>query len=873
MPTVQHPFLHDGVEARAYQIRSLERCLSASTLMVMPTGFGKTAVEWMVMAEYLRRGVEKIILIAPTTGLVDQQRSMAQQHLKLPHDEIVAYTGETAPGKRKTLWEQARVLMATPQVIRNDAQSGTINLSEVGLLIVDEAHHATGNHAYAQVGKLYRRARPDGRILAATASPGSNARHIDDVQRNLGIQVVDVSKRDEPLVKPFDVDMNIHEEFIELPPSLGLLITPLEEHFLSEAKHLQQLGFLAPKEHISSGDIEKAQLRASRAIQQRDVRGYDAARRVADLRRMHMLVNLLKTQGTEVAHSFLERAEIEGREGRKTNRLLSLPVIHELRKSLADIEELHPKTSVVERLVRQEIGQKPDGKILVFTEFRDTVSNLVARLSTIEGLKPDKFIGQSSRGAQKGMTQKQQLAQLKRFREGEINVLVATSVGEEGLDVPAADLVILYEPVPSAIRAIQRRGRTARQRAGSVHVLITKETRDVYIHSASKHQERNMHRLVDKMVRQKKLMDEYGDLDGLLDPFDVSDKGKNLPAAMFLEQEKELHKPEESESVSQPGVSPRGEQKHTPRTAPPLTPEQRRPKEQRGLYSFIAEPKLDSKEQKISEPRISVVLNAADEEISSINSVKGEDREILIDHREMNSTLPSYLASLGFKTRITRLPHGDLRLSERILIERKTARDLMASIKDGRLLSQCRSLRASASRPMLLIETGGDAGYGLHPNAVLGALAHITLDMGIPVMMTKDAMETAHFVSIAAQREQDLLESFHEMVNSETTTGTELKSIMEQAAREIDALLIKPEASHPWLESAQQQLERCYEHALSQLTGVKDEERGVMNAFSPHLGALFTATEEILIKETGCGSEIANRVLQILKKNSSIKSQ
>jgi hypothetical protein len=134
-------------------------------------------------------------------------------------------------------------------------------------------------------------------------------------------------------------------------------------------------------------------------------------------------------------------------------------------------------------------------------------------------------------------------------------------------------------------------------------------------------------------------------------------------------------------------------------------------------------------------------------------------------------------------------------------------------------------------------------------------------------------METAHFVSIAAQREQDLLESFHEMVNSETTTGTELKSIMEQAAREIDALLIKPEASHPWLESAQQQLERCYEHALSQLTGVKDEERDVMNAFSPHLGALFTATEEILIKETGCGSEIANRVLQILKENSSIKSQ
>ena len=873
MPTVQHPFLHDGVEARAYQIRSLERCLSASTLMVMPTGFGKTAVEWMVMAEYLRKGAEKIILIAPTTGLVDQQRSMAQQHLNLPNDQIIAYTGETAPAKRKTLWEQARVLMATPQVIRNDAQSGTIDLREVGLLIVDEAHHATGNHAYAQVGKLFRRARTDGRVLAATASPGSNSRHIEDVQRNLGVNQLDVSKRDEPLVKPFDVDMKIHEEFIDLPAALRVLITPLEDHFSSEVKHLQQLGFLAPKEHVSSGDIEKAQLRASRAIQQRDVRGYDAARRVADLRRMHMLVNLLKTQGTDVARSFLERAEIEGRDGRKTNRLLALPVIHELRKSLSDIDELHPKTSVVERLVIQEIGRKPDGKILVFTEFRDTVSNLVSRLSSIDGLKPDQFIGQSSRGTQKGMTQKQQLAQLKRFREGEINVLVATSVGEEGLDVPAADLVILYEPVPSAIRAIQRRGRTARQRAGSVHVLITKETRDVYIHSASKHQERNMHRLVDKLVRQKKLLNEYGDLTGLLDSFHVVDGEETLPAVSFLHREIELHKPEKNEQLQPSDLLAKGSRKHKPRTAPPLTPKQRRPREQMGLDSFIKTPEANSERIKINEQTISVVLNAADEEISALSSVDGEGHEILIDHREMNSTLPSYLASLGFKTRLTHLPHGDLRISERILIERKTARDLLASIKDGRLLSQCRSLRASASRPMLLIETGGDTGYALHPNAVLGALAHITLDMGIPVMMTKDAMETAHFVAIATQREQDLLEEFHKMANSEIQSGKELKSIMDEAAKEIDLLLSESKAPHPWLESAEQQLRRCYEHALSQMGDVSPEERETMNAFSPNIGALFTATEEVLVKQSGCTKEVAQRVLDLLKEGARIKSQ
>ena len=70
MATIINPFLNDGVEARAYQIRSLRSALTSSSLMVMPTGFGKTAVEWMIMAEYLSFGNGKILLIAPTTGLV-----------------------------------------------------------------------------------------------------------------------------------------------------------------------------------------------------------------------------------------------------------------------------------------------------------------------------------------------------------------------------------------------------------------------------------------------------------------------------------------------------------------------------------------------------------------------------------------------------------------------------------------------------------------------------------------------------------------------------------------------------------------------------------------------------------------------------------
>ena len=75
-------------------------------------------------------------------------------------------------------------------------------------------------------------------------------------------------------------------------------------------------------------------------------------------------------------------------------------------------------------------------------------------------------MGQATKDAEKGLSQKKQIAALTRFREGEFKVLIATSVGEEGLDVPSTDLVIFYEPVPSEIRSIQRKGRTGRSASG-----------------------------------------------------------------------------------------------------------------------------------------------------------------------------------------------------------------------------------------------------------------------------------------------------------------------------------------------------------------------------------------------------------------------
>ena len=323
MAVVIHPFLKNGVEARAYQIRSLKNALSSSCLMVMPTGFGKT-VEWMVMAEFIRLYDKKIILIAPTTGLVAQQQRMAREMVNIDPESILRYTGETPPDKRIEIWNKGRILMATPQVIRNDATNGRISLDDVSLIIFDEAHHATGNHAYAQVGDLYLSQNPTGFTLAATASPGSNKAAILEVAKRLGIDRLDVSIKDEVLLKPYAVKLHNDIIYVELPESLKTLIYPLQEHQSREVESIQRMGFMGSVKNLTSRIITEAQQSVSRAISRRDKRGYNAARKISDIRRMHMLLDLLKTQGVKAGLAFLEKAELEGRSGdRGTNRFLS----------------------------------------------------------------------------------------------------------------------------------------------------------------------------------------------------------------------------------------------------------------------------------------------------------------------------------------------------------------------------------------------------------------------------------------------------------------------------------------------------------------------------------------------------------------------
>ncbi|NIP66962.1 hypothetical protein GWN63_05585, partial [Candidatus Bathyarchaeota archaeon] len=176
---------------------------------------------------------------------------------------------------------------------------------------------------------------------------------------------------------------------------------------------------------------------------------------------------------------------------------------HLLRKHLAENEALnHPKIAVLKSEIRRHLKNNPSTRILVFTQYRDTATHLVQELKSLHHVEAERFVGQASKEDDPGLSQEEQAQILQDFREGNLNVLVATSIAEEGLDIPAVDLVLFYEPIPSGIRHIQRKGRTGRKNIGRTVILAAKETADIAYLYASKRRIQKMRSIVTGLETQ-----------------------------------------------------------------------------------------------------------------------------------------------------------------------------------------------------------------------------------------------------------------------------------------------------------------------------------------------------------------------------------
>jgi Fanconi anemia group M protein len=488
---VKHPrIVPDTVEERDYQIRMAKGCSERSTLLILPTGLGKTIIALYVAADVLEKG-KKVLILAPTKPLVDQHNSTFSS--LLVNTKVGTINGNMLPKKRKDVIAGNDVIAATPQAVSNDLENGAYDLKDVGLVIYDEAHRGTGEYAYVHVARKYNEDSADGLSLGMTASPGCETERTDTICTNLFLKRMDMRTEDDPDVSPFTYNVNITEIKLDMPQDLLDVIDLLNRLWDSYIHDLSGLGALPYSENMSI----KRLLAAGRTLQYRHKSGerslalFAAMSAQAKAIKIGHAIGLAETQGMSALRLYLEKLSDEAwqeKGGKGARDILAKKEYKEIIKILSETNVEHPKISRVMGLVSKEVNYRPGSKIMVFSHYRNTCDLLTEKLSTIEGVSVGKLIGQSSGG----LKQKEQTEMLKAFREGRYNVIVATSVGEEGLDVASTDLVIMYENVPSEIRTIQRRGRTGRKSDGRIFVLTAKGTRDEAFEAVSKKKEELM---------------------------------------------------------------------------------------------------------------------------------------------------------------------------------------------------------------------------------------------------------------------------------------------------------------------------------------------------------------------------------------------
>lgn len=500
-----------NITPREYQQTIFQTAKDANTLVVLPTGLGKTLIALLLTIERQKAFPgQKALFLAPTRPLVEQHLNYFKKHLPELFASLEIFTGSVQAPKRKSLFERADIIFSTPQCISNDVQKALYSLHDVSLLIIDEAHRCLKNYAYTKVVNAYKNQSENQRILGLTASPGHEPQKIKEICKHLDIEEIELRSRESPDVSKYLQTLDFEKVEVPFPSEFLEIKTILKKLFDSNVEKLRQRNLLfGPANKIT---LLKLQGRLFPRIQQRDFNALHGVSLTAQSIKISHALELLETQTLSSFDKYLKSIKLQAQQkkSKAVQKLVAAPefaLTEQLLKNLLDKEMEHPKVEELSVIMENQFKENPKAKTIIFAQFRDTISLLAKKLNKIPEVKAKVFVGQAKKGSgsnSTGLNQKEQKAIIQDFHDGKINVLCATSIGEEGLDIPEVSSVIFYEPIPSAIRKIQRAGRTARLAPGSLKILITKDTRDVAHHYASAARERKMHSVLEDVKKDLK---------------------------------------------------------------------------------------------------------------------------------------------------------------------------------------------------------------------------------------------------------------------------------------------------------------------------------------------------------------------------------
>ena len=772
---VDRPLVTAGLlERRDYQLELAEAASGDHTLVCLPTGLGKTAVSLLVTAHRLYEYGGKSLLLAPTKPLVEQHAAFYREGLTIPDDEVVVFTGEVSPDDRAALWEEARVVVATPQVVENDLIGNRISLADVTHITFDECHRATGDYAYNYIAERYHADAERPLVTGMSASPGGDKEAILRVCRNLGLWEVEVMTEADADVDEHTYETSVDWQQIDLPDDILEIRDELQAVVKSRLERLRELGLTRKSDPgLSEGELRKMQAKARQLMNNDDSSGYKAMSLLAELRKIRTAVTYVETQSVESLRRYFERQRNAARSSgasKASQRFVSEPKVKAAMRRAEEYDDIHPKFRRARILLAETLGIEGGDRVIVFTESRDTAETLTEFLGNHFDTR--RFVGQGDREGSDGMTQTEQQETLEAFRAGEFEVLVSTSVAEEGLDVPEVDLVLFYEPVPKGIRSIQRKGRTGRQREGRVVVLIANDTRDEAYYWMSRNEEKKM------AEELRKLKNAAGDIEAELDA------GEQAGLETFSVADTDERSASGTRTGTGDGASPESETDTAETSASDATGTDADDPDagatagtgagsegQSGLSAFAGN---ESSEAETTDDAADAGRTTEDDDATGgegadderdeeavVATASGEEGtvEVVVDQRELDSHIARDLSRReGVTTRLETLEVGDYVLSDRVVVERKSVEDFLETLTGGdrSMFEQVGAAARHYARPVVIVE--GEDLYGrrnVHPNAIRGALASLAVDFGASVLRTSDTDDTADLLYTIARREQE----------------------------------------------------------------------------------------------------------------------
>ena len=737
---IEHPLIRpNSAEARIYQqVLAADVLKNGNTMIVAPTALGKTIIAILVAADRLQKiKGSKILVLAPSKPLTIQHEENFKNFLNLPCTSI---TGAVKTSEREKRWKESQIICATPQTVESDLLNERYSLEDVSLVVFDECHHAVGSYSYVYLATRYVKECQNHLILGLTASPGHDKNKIKEVCENLFIQDITIKTEEDPDVKPYFNPIKIDWIKVEMGPQLEKIRDLVSKALKVRLKGLKDLGIINTVS-VNKRDILKARSRVQRRIGQSvnpPKACFQAMSILSAVINLQHALGLLETQGVAPFNDYVAR--LRKKTTRAAKNILLDPNFSKAVYYAKEAEEYgleHPKMKKLIELLKLELGMdgqtrlkslRDDGedrdspKIIVFTQFRDTLDMIHERCEK-EGIKSVRFYGQGTSDGKKGLTQKEQKNIIKSFKTGNYDVLISTSVAEEGIDIPAVDLVILYEPVPSEIRMIQRRGRTGRKSSGRMKVLITKNTVDEGYYWTSVRRESRMK----TQLATQEAIDEL-----------------KLNAAEKIETER---------SVKVLG------KKEKSIVEEPVSSDMEDALDEETIDQDIEEIDLENE----NESKLAEIKGKEENEEQALDDAiyeelaknpQNQELVVYVDSREGNSKVIRALDTIGVKVKVNTMAVADYQVSEEVAIERKTAKDFVDSIVDKRLFKQARMMMEEFKKPIMILE--GDDFYSgfINPNAIRGAMTSIALDYGISIIPTRTEEDTAAMLKRIAIREQ-----------------------------------------------------------------------------------------------------------------------